>query len=376
MESNSILDRVISSKKMTAIEQFNPTEVVSSLLKSLASREEDVLRRRYGLMGKKKETLEEIGETYKVTRERIRQIEKTAVKKIKQLKSFTEQTRSIENTIFNVLEQHGAIMSEDSLLEELFQVVGDNSINRQNIIFIIDELLSSKFKSFGPTEDFKKSWQIIHASTRILKDTVDVFIGEIEKNTKPVSLNDALNIFKNTELYQRNQTQLNDDTITAYLDVSAKIAKNPFGEYGLVEWGSIVPKRMNDKIYLILKRHGKPMHFTDIADKINDTKFDKRKAYAPTVHNELILNDRYILVGRGIYALKEWGYKSGVVANVLKEILLQEDRPMTREELVGKVLEQRIVKKNTIHLALTDKSKFKKNQDDLYSINDSQEGNV
>lgn len=376
MGPNSILDRVISSKKTTAIEQFNPTEVVSSLLKSLTSREEDVLRRRYGLMGKKKETLEEIGETYKVTRERIRQIEKTAVKKIKNLKSFSDATRSIENTIFNVLEQHGAIMSEDSLLEELLQVVGDSSVNRQNIIFVIDELLNSKFKLFGPTDDYKKSWQIIHAPTHILKDTIQVLLRVIGENRKPVSLNEILQMFKETDLYKKNQTQLSDDTITAYLDESAKIAKNPFGEYGLVEWGSIIPKRMNDKIYLILKRHGKPMHFTEIADKINETKFDKRKAYPPTVHNELILNDRYILVGRGIYALMEWGYKPGVVASILEEVIRHENRPMSREELVEKVLEQRIVKKNTIHLALTDKSKFKKNQDDTYSINESQQGNA
>jgi len=365
---NSILDRVISSKKSTAIEQFNPTEVVSSLLKSLTSREEDVLRRRYGLLNKKRETLEEIGETYKVTRERIRQIEKTAVSKIKNLKSFSNLVGNIENTIFNVLEQHGGVMSENSLLSELLQVIGDTAVNRQNLVFTISELLDVKFKSLRQNEQYKRSWQIVHAPTHLLHEIVEILLDIIKKHGKPMSSEEILENVKNSEFYRSNQRQLSDDAIISYLDVSAQVAKNPFGDYGLVEWGSIIPKRMNDKIYLVLKRHGKPLHFTDIADKINEIKFDNRKAYPPTVHNELILNDRYVLVGRGIYALEEWGYKPGVVAKVLMQILKKEDRTMTRDELVEKVLEQRIVKKNTIHLALTDKSMFNKLPDGSYTL--------
>jgi hypothetical protein len=125
---------------------------------------------------------------------------------------------------------------------------------------------------------------------------------------------------------------------------------------------------MNDKIYLVLKKNGKPMHFTEITKMINETKFDSRKAYPPTVHNELILNDQYVLVGRGIYALKEWGYKPGVVASVLIEILRAAGHPLGRDELVRLVLDQRMVKKNTVHLALTDKTKFKKLPDGTYTL--------
>ncbi len=110
------------------------------------------------------------------------------------------------------------------------------------------------------------------------------------------------------------------------------------------------------------------MHFNEITEKINDIKFDKRKAYSPTVHNELILNKKYVLVGRGIYALKEWGYQPGVVSNVLEDILKNEESSLTREALVQKVLERRIVKKNTIHLALTNRNKFKKLPDDTYTL--------
>lgn len=365
---NSILDKVISSKKNTEMEQFNPAEIVSSLLKNLTSREEDVLRRRHGLLGKEKETLENIGTSYQVTRERIRQIEKTAINKIKKNKGFSENAGSIERTIFSVLEQHGGVMSEEVLLKELLTVPGNNETNRQNILFIVSELLNNKFKKIKENSEFRDSWQLINAPIYLLKDTLNILFDLISEYGKPLSLNEIINFFKSKEYYKQNINQFSDDIIESYLEISPKISKNPFNEYGLSSWGSVVPKRMNDKIYLVLKRYGKPMHFNDITNKINEVKFDNRKAYPPTVHNELILNSKYVLVGRGIYALKEWGYQPGVVANVLIQILKDEQKTLTREELVKKVLEQRIVKKNTIHLALTNKDKFIKHSDGKYSL--------
>ncbi|MFA6098478.1 MAG: sigma factor-like helix-turn-helix DNA-binding protein [Patescibacteria group bacterium] len=367
-QNNSILDRIISSKKTNEIEQFNPTEVVSLLLKNLTSREEDVLRRRHGLLGKERETLEKIGETYQVTRERIRQIESTGIKKIKKIKNFNDIISPVEATIFSVLEQYGGVINQEMMLKLLLQAVGDTSINRQNIIFIISELLKHKFKEIKLSIEFKKSWQILHAPILLMKESINELLRIIQEKSKPVILDDVISEFQKTEFYQKNQIQLSVEAIHSYLEISSKISKNPFNEYGLIEWGSIIPKRMNDKIYLILKKYGKPLHFTEIAKRINDAKFDTRKAYPPTVHNELILNDQYVLVGRGIYALKEWGYKPGVVANVLKEIIQKNEKPLTRDDLVEKVLEQRLVKKNTIHLALTDKTKFKKLSDGTYAL--------
>ena len=125
---------------------------------------------------------------------------------------------------------------------------------------------------------------------------------------------------------------------------------------------------MNDKIYLILKKASQPLHFEEITEQINKVGFDHRKAYAPTVHNELILNEQYVLVGRGIYALQEWGYKPGVVSDVLEVILRNSTEPMTRDELVTVVLKQRVVKKNTIHLALTDRKRFQRLSDGRYTL--------
>ena len=110
------------------------------------------------------------------------------------------------------------------------------------------------------------------------------------------------------------------------------------------------------------------MHFNEITQKINEIGFDHRQAYPPTVHNELILNKEYVLVGRGIYALREWGYKPGVVADVLADIIREVGQPMDREELMKRVMQQRMVKKNTVALALTNKNKFRRLPDGRYDL--------
>lgn len=113
------------------------------------------------------------------------------------------------------------------------------------------------------------------------------------------------------------------------------------------------------------------MHFTEIADRINEISFDKKKANAATVHNELILDEKYILVGRGLYGLKEWGYQKGTVIDVIEKIIAESGQSLSREEIINKVLAQRIVKKATINLALMNRDKFEITADGKYKVKES-----
>jgi hypothetical protein len=106
------------------------------------------------------------------------------------------------------------------------------------------------------------------------------------------------------------------------------------------------------------------MHFREVAAGINKT-FGK-KTHIATCHNELIKDDRFVLVGRGVYALKEWGYKTGVVRDVIADILKAEG-PMSKEDVVEKVMKERYLKKNTILVNLQNPKYFKKNKDGLYT---------
>ncbi len=367
-EKNSILEKIIQSQQVSNIEQFNPVEVVNQLLKPLLPREEDVLRRRFGLTGKPEETLEQIGATYSVTRERIRQIEKTGTTKIKGQKMFQQIVRPVELTISQILEQHGRIMAEELLLSKLLEVTGINDANKNNTLFLLSEILQEVFKQKPADKQYHRFWHVQTAPLRVFEQSVAILEDIIKKYGKTIAFDALVKAFRESDLYKTHVSLFTDDVIDSYLAISQHIAKNPFGDYGLAEWGTIKPKRMNDKIYLILKKTGRPMHFTEITKRINEIHFDKRRAHPPTVHNELILNGQYVLVGRGMYALKEWGYKPGVVAEVIEQILLEAEQPLTRNDLVKKVLERRVVKENTIVLALTNKDRFARLQDGKYTV--------
>jgi len=366
-ENNSILDKILESKEIEEIEQFRPQEIVETLLKYLTSREKDVIRRRFGLSGNKKETLEKIGDSYKVTRERIRQVENIAIKKLKKLKQFNEIVGPFVQTLTSVLKKHGGIMNEEILLEELLKLTGDTNESRQCVLFLTERIFKKEFIYQKESSSYHASWRLPQTNMSIIEATIEEIERYFVERKKPGKVGVVIEEFCLRPFFNQHSYQLSEESIVSYIDVSKKIAKNPFDEYGLQKWGNVAPKRMNDKIFLVLKKHGKPLHFNKITEMIYQLKFDERPAYPPTVHNELILNSEYILVGRGIYALREWGYKPGVVADVISDILKSNDHPLTRDEIVRQVLKERVVKKNTIFLALTDKHKFQKKSDGTYT---------
>lgn len=365
---NSILDKIIASKDDQAKRDFDPADVINALLKKLSTKESDVLKRRFGLSDHAKETLEAIGSSYKVTRERIRQIENLATKKIKEDTNFGNLVKPVEHVVMSVLEEYGGIMSEEHLLEELFPTESSSS-NEQAILFILSELINFRFDKVGPSRKFVKSWKGKTTDIKFVEETISMLTEIVTAEDQPLDLTTLYDHVRQHPFFKQHDERLNQNVIMSFLEVSKELARNPFDEYGLQKWGSVVPRRMNDKIYLVLKKTGKPMHFVDIAKKI--TEIFKKEAYPPTVHNELILNKHYVLVGRGIYALKEWGYKRGVVSDVIEQVMAKHNEPMTRDEIVREVLKQRIVKKNTIQLALTNKQHFSKLADGRYVLNTS-----
>jgi hypothetical protein len=152
--------------------------------------------------------------------------------------------------------------------------------------------------------------------------------------------------------------------LVSYLEISKNIQRNSEGLFGLREWPEINPRGVKDKAYLVFKKQNKPLHFTQVASLIG-------QALPQTVHNELIKDPRFVLVGRGTYALKEWGYEPGRVREVIFKILSKEKKPLTKKEILAKVLKQRLVKETTVLLNLSNKEYFLKNPQGKYQIREA-----
>ncbi|MFA4873066.1 MAG: sigma factor-like helix-turn-helix DNA-binding protein [Patescibacteria group bacterium] len=371
---NSILEKVLLSQEITERQKLSPVDICTQLLKLLTNREADVLRLRFGLDGNGTHTLEIIGKRYTITRERVRQIEHQSIQKLKQSKQFQEISEGISTLVTHNLTQHGGMRRQDVLLNDLLSLSGDSSVNRNCLSFIIEQLLNTAIEEIK-SEAILPSWKLKEFSSQLFTETIASIESLLESKGQPVSFDALLNEFLRSNFYQehaqeyqsfvlfssspeQDERSMVERVLNTYLECSTSVLQNPFNEWGMSRWHSIKPKRMSDKIYLVLKKYGKPMHFTEITEQINKTRFDHKVAHAPTVHNELILDKRFVLVGRGIYALQEWGYKPGVVADVIASILSRAPNPLSREEIIDEVLKQRFVKKGTILLALTSHDTF------------------
>ena len=114
------------------------------------------------------------------------------------------------------------------------------------------------------------------------------------------------------------------------------------------------------------------MHFSDIASAIQESDLRRSDVTTQAIHNELIKDARFVLIGRGIYALKEWGYSKGTVADMIVSILKKEGGPLHRDEIVKRVLKQRQVKETTILLNLQSKPQFKRVEKATYDLADKE----
>ena len=157
----------------------------------------------------------------------------------------------------------------------------------------------------------------------------------------------------------------NPELARRWLDLSKQLSRNPLGEWGKSSSPNIKLRGMRDYAYLVLRSNGKPMHFTEVTQKIRE--LFNRKAHTATCHNELIKDARFILVGRGLYALREWGYREGVVRDIIHE-LLKRKGPLSKDQILEGVLSERLVKHNTIIVNLQNSRYFKKLTDGRYIV--------
>jgi len=391
MENISILDQIINNQKAEEISKLDAVEIIDNLFSELSERERDVLVKRHGLHSGKKETLESIGSAHNLTRERIRQIETSSIKKLGQLPNLNSYISTLKKVILQLLEEHGGLMEKEYLLDILisFSVEGlkgrdkDEAIHKNYLNFLITKLLFDEFEKINNSKHFKSFYKLKFEDLKHLEEMVDELYGSIKEAEKIRKTEELIDLVKQLDSYSRHQERVKTSNIVdvsrvlkndlyeedyakvnenkvlySLLRASKKIEQNKFGHWGVYNWKNIKPKTINDKIYLVLKNHGKALHFTEIADMINQVKFDNKKANAATVHNELILDTSYVLVGRGLYGLKEWGYKKGTVTDVIEDVLNEAEKALDRDEVIKRVLEKREVKKATIILALMNKDKF------------------
>ncbi|MEI6022658.1 MAG: sigma factor-like helix-turn-helix DNA-binding protein [bacterium] len=339
-----------------AVINFKPKQVSKRLLSNLQDRSHDIITHRYGLTeDAQSKTLEAIGKKYGITRERVRQIENAALAAIRKSDSFKSEHKTFSE-LKDLMTNMGSLVHEDDFLAAISK---DKAIQNHIHFYLV---LGNEFKKLKEDDNFAARWTIDENLSGVVHEAIhSVYKGLNDKEL--LTENDLVNRFLK-ELKDVADQYKNEEIARRWLSVSKKIGKNPLGEWGPADSQNIKTRGIKDYAFLMMRKHGSPMHFREVAKAIVDT--FGRKTHVATTHNELIKDDRFVLVGRGYYALSEWGYKPGVVRDVIKDILKKEG-PLTKEEVIDRVLKERFLKKNTILVNLQNPKYFKKLEDGRYT---------
>ncbi len=333
--------------------QFNYSKICSELLKDLPKRAKEIVWRRFGLGGDEKETLQEVGDSYDLTRERVRQIQDDAILK---LKSKVKEYGQISEHFIDHFRFAGNFKREDILLKSL----GGEKFKNQ-VFFLLT--MKDPFFRFSENENFNSFWTIEPKSFNFVQKTISSFQNLLEKRKQPLILQNlsSQQIFGKS-LEKKPINTLSLEALRSFLEISKAVQQNQEGYFGLRDWPEINPKGIKDKAYLVFRKENKPLHFAKVAKIIGNS------CNLQSCHNELIKDSRFVLVGRGTYALKEWGFFPGVVKDVISEILRISKKPLLKKDILDKVLSQRLVKKSTVLLNLNDKKFFAKTNEGKYTL--------
>jgi hypothetical protein len=320
--------------------KVNPKNELAKLWQALPDRrkekrEQDVLFCRLGIKDNK-ESLQTIGNRYHITRERVRQIQNQG---IKGLRKAAKNNPRIFNALAKVVKEQDAILSLPTASKLFLDERLNTTTNQKYLhLFLIANPEINYFKATSNTNPFvtykitNKQFKV--ESNKIIKYFKNKEIGE------PIEI-----VAKNLKIELKTLHEI------ALIHKSLGMKD---GNVGPKKFANINPRTTEDKIDYIFNKFHKPMHFSQIGELIKKENLEKKLPTTPTIHNELIKHrDKYVLIGRGTYALTKWGYASGTVKEIAQRILKNSKKKLTREELIEEILKQRQVKRNTIILNIS-----------------------
>lgn len=345
----------MSNKEIKSSENFSFSEVVKRASKDINKRTMDIIADRFGFFGREPQTLDSIGKKHGITRERVRQIIQDSVKKIRKNSQNSKYLSEAENIFEFTLKDNYGIIRRDKLVKFLAKSQEEHPF----IEFVLHcSLVTKSINNKNEVND------------AIVSISFDIQEWKEVKNLTKEILDEKGNTFTEEELYShfvKKNPGFDRKKLIAFLSVSHEIKRNNFKKWGIHHWEEIKPRGTRQKAHLVLKEVGEPLHFSKVAECIDKFKLsDNKKTHPQTVHNELIKDERFVLIGRGTYALRDWGHKEGTVKEVIEGILKNSDKPVHQSKIVEKVLSERNVKEATVLINLS--NHFQKNESKEYFL--------
>ena len=340
--------------------------LADQLLDCLGDRNGQVARLFFGVEGKK-HSLAAIGKKMGITRERTRQIKVESLKKIRKvLKNgpLSKEWADFQEKMIGLTLAEGGFLSEKRLAQLFKKETSLKGLGKINFLLTLDEKNFSWEKKTGWRGNFwfllaEKSTLPQRPNKSDLEKMLEK-IGQIFKeHGRPLKKAEVGRQLEASfpEFFPAEKA---DRMAENLLLLGIKFKKNILGQWGLVQWPEIAASVTKEKAFLVLKKNGKPLHFRQIAELIKEY-WPGKRVILQTVHNELIKDVRFALVGRGVYGLCQWGFVKSPIKKIVWDFIRQANRPMEKEEILEYVLKLKQVKRSTVSVCLSDKKLFQKN---------------
>jgi len=341
-------------------------KVSDFLLRKINKRAAKVLINRFGIEAKKKQSLSKIGGQLKITRERVRQIESSALKQLRKIRK-NEEFKTLIESVVKIIERQGGLSLEVFISGSLSPNLSQTEENQ--LMFILNCTSDLVFNK--ATLKNQSFWSLKDGVNKKQVNQVDQFvINQLNKINKSIKLKDIKNIILESEWSELFSEENGSRKLTMFLLIDKLLKRNLLGEWGIKNWRSVSERGNKEKAYLVLRKKKKPLHFKHITEHIN-IYWTQKRSLSQTVHNELIKDDRFVLVGRGVYGLSEWGLKGGTVREIIINLFKEKQDRLNVDEIVEHVFSHKEVKRTTILVNLANQCYFIKNKKGKYSLKEN-----
>lgn len=346
------LDQTPDIIKETSI--LNESLIDSLIERAGDTRSMDILKRRFGLSNGERETLEEIGRDYGVTRERIRQIQKKALRKIQH--PSTRSREAITVLVTKMLEENNIVISDseaDILVGKFFN---NYEFDGSSFLDLLSELNWIQRNEIGDVS-FYTTGKMNPSISIFMKD---VYI-QLKSSGKSLSIDEIskLLITLNCKYSEWRNFEI---LIERLCNLDPRIEERTPGKFTLYSHHS----KTDDWAFLIrevLEKEDTPLHFTEIADNVNDalSNFNNKHIDVRRVHSILIERDEFSHSGvKGTYGLTEWGFRKETTAELIKECIKKAGFPLHWKQIFNYVSKYKDTKHANILAILNNKDIFTK----------------
>ena len=315
------------------------------------TRQSMVLRLRYGLNDGIPRTLEEVGQRFGITRERVRQIEDKALRRI-----YHPTRRHILDDIARpfqfVLQQAGGILRENQISEKISQVT---------VLGKIDPIGATRFV-LGVTSGLQEIedgiWALKECPLEYFSMVTSAAALRLEKNQSRMRYNKLVSEVRRMLESSNDAAQREVDTlfIEACLQADPQFEISDDGWCILAKW----QRSYIDEMVEVLRDKGKPLHFREIASGVEALLNGNQEVSEHNIHAVLQRRqDLFVWAGQGTYGLVEWGIQRPTYyVEIISDILEAEGEPLPADEIIRRVEKLRPCKKTSVMMYLTMNDRF------------------